>query len=150
MNTDTLVSCRAAGGGGTLAQMNSLFSQMNSLLWIVALIAMVWAVVQTLSVAVAGTSRKDWLDVGVGTVLSLGLLATPLARLWWLTAILALAIGFGAAFRLKAVTRNAVHAGRIRTLSATHFALLAGSFGKGHDTPSIGQSTSAPAARHCR
>ena len=101
---------------------------MNALLWILALGIMVWSVVQTLSVAVAGTSRKDWPDVGLGAVLSLGLLATPVLGKWWLTAAIAVVVGLGASMRLKALTRNAVHAGRIRTLSATHLALLAGSF----------------------
>lgn len=101
---------------------------MNALLWLLALVLMVVAVVQTLSVAVAGWSRKDWLDIGLGGFVSVALFLTILDGKWWLTAILSLIVGILAALRLRAITRNAVHAGRMRTLSATHMALLAGSF----------------------
>ncbi len=101
----------------------------NALLWLLALATLVVAIVQTLSVAVAGFSRKDWLDVLVGGIASLGLLGLTLGvRVWTLTLLFSCVFGAAAWVRLRAVTRNPVHAGRVQTLSATHLALLVGSF----------------------
>jgi multiple sugar transport system permease protein len=100
----------------------------NALLWMLALVTMVVAIAQTLAVAVAGWSRKDGLHVGLGGFLSVALFLTVLDGKWWVTLLLSIVVGALAVWRLRALTRNAVHASQIRTLSGTHLALLAGSF----------------------
>lgn len=102
---------------------------MNAFLWLLAIIAIITALVYGISVVVAAVRSKNIPAAAGGALGLVALLAVTFSlKLAPLSLVLGAVVAAGSARWLRALTRNASHAGELTRLSATHLALLAGSF----------------------
>ncbi|WP_309714485.1 carbohydrate ABC transporter permease [Armatimonas sp.] len=102
---------------------------MNAFLWLLAIIAIITALIYGISVIVAAVRVRNLAAATVtAAVLAAMLAVTLLVRFAPVSLALGIVVALGSARWLRALTRNASHAGELTRLSATHLALLVGSF----------------------
>lgn len=102
---------------------------MTAFLWLLAIIAVVFALVFGISVVVAGVRGRNLAAATTMAAVLVALLGlTLLVRFAPVSLALGIVVTLGATRWLKALTRNANHASEISRLSATHLALLTGAF----------------------
>ncbi len=102
---------------------------MIAILCLLAIIALVVALVYGIREIVAAVRIRNLAAATVtAAVLAAMLIITLTVKLAPLSLVLGAVIAAGSSRWLKALTRNASHAGEITRLSATHLALLVGSF----------------------
>ena len=102
---------------------------MNAFLWLLAVIALIVALIYGVSVVVAAVRVRNLAAATVSAaVLAAMIGVTVLVRFAPVSLALGVAVALGCARWLRALTRNASHAGELTRLSATHLALLLGSF----------------------
>jgi multiple sugar transport system permease protein len=100
---------------------------MTALLWLIALLASLFSLTYLISASVAAFRQRAFLEalLPLGALFVL-LIVTFSVKLPLVTIALAAAFWWSAVKQLRRHTRNAVHARRTATLSATHIALLTG------------------------
>ena len=102
---------------------------MNAFLWLLAIVTIIVALVYGVSVIVAAVRVRNLAAATVTAAMLVALLGvTLLVRFAPVSLALGIVVALGSARWLRALTRNASHAGELTRLSATHLALLLGSF----------------------
>uniref|UniRef100_UPI0037505CBA carbohydrate ABC transporter permease n=1 Tax=Armatimonas sp. TaxID=1872638 RepID=UPI0037505CBA len=102
---------------------------MNAFLWLLAIVAIIVALIYGVSVIVAAVRVRNLAAATVTAAMLVALLGvTLLVRFAPVSLALGVVVALGCARWLKALTRNASHASELTRLSATHLALLLGSF----------------------
>lgn len=102
---------------------------MNAFLWLLAIIALIVGLIYGISVIVAAVRVRNLAAATVTAAVLVAMLGVTLGlRFAPLSLGFAIAVALGSARWLRALTRNASHASELTRLSATHLALLIGSF----------------------
>ncbi|WP_394796072.1 hypothetical protein, partial [Armatimonas sp.] len=98
---------------------------MNAFLWLLAIVTIIVALVYGVSVIVAAVRVRNLAAATVTAAMLVALLGvTLLVRFAPVSLALGIVVALGSARWLRALTRNASHAGELTRLSATHLALL--------------------------